>query len=72
VCALAAILAAFLGAYENFSFKKAKAVSNAARLGFRFSALPQNQCKILHLKLITEEGTGTDGTAQEVCTGTGV
>lgn len=68
MCALALILAAFLGTYENFSFKRAKAVvSNTARLGFCFSALPQSQSKILHLELITEEGTGMDGLPWHRC-----
>lgn len=71
VCALALVWAAFLGACKDFSFKGNKAVvSNAVRWGFCFSALPQSQCEVVHLNLITEEGSGMDGTAQGACPGT--
>lgn len=39
-------------------------VSNAVRQGFHFSALPQSQREMVHLNLITEEGSGVDDTAQ--------
>lgn len=71
VCALALVWAAFLGACENFSFQRNRAeVSNVMQLGFHFSALPQSQREMAHWKLITEEGSGTDGDAQRACPGT--
>ena len=71
VCALALVWAAFLGACKDFSFKGNKAVvSNAVRWGFRFSVLPQSQCEMVHLNLVTEERSEMDGTAQGVCLGT--
>lgn len=71
VGALALVWAAFLGACKDFPFKGNKAVvSNAVRWGFHFSALPQSQYETVNLKLITEEESGMDGTAQGVCPGT--
>lgn len=63
VCALALVWAAFLGACENFSKKQSRGFKRNAT-GVSFS---KSQCKILHLKSITEEGSGTDGGAQRVC-----